>query len=252
MIKSAIITGGGSGIGRALCHKLSDNGINVLAIGRRHHALEETASYAGGLIKPFSADITDFGCYDKILETTRQMHKPVGLFHGAGHFQIGKLSKLDQPSWQKSFEINVSARFLLTQALLSVLEGGRVLFIGSDAGNKVRFGAAAYSIAQAASQVLYEGLRKELEGINIAVGLFKPGLVKTDMVDTFMNVSEEEFPDVTFYRDWVKKGELVMPETIADFARWLLITVNRDEFKEKIWDIREGFHHKNWLNGSLY
>jgi NAD(P)-dependent dehydrogenase (short-subunit alcohol dehydrogenase family) len=126
------------------------------------------------------------------------------------------------------------------------------LFIGSDAGANPRAGAAAYSIAQAASETLRRALQAEWADSGIAVAGFKPGLVDTDIVRGFMRLSTEEFPARPAYESYVSSGQIVGPDVIARFAAWLLLDVQARRFTETDWDIRDEEHHTEWCDGPLY
>lgn len=110
------------------------------------------------------------------------------------------------------------------------VDEGRVLFIGSDAGGSPRAGAAAYSIAQAASQTLRRALQAEWADSRTAVGAFKPGLVDTDMVRGFMSLSGAEFPAIAAYEEYVANGQVASPRDIARFAAWLLLDIPTQRF----------------------
>ncbi len=126
------------------------------------------------------------------------------------------------------------------------------MFIGSDAGTNPRDGAAAYSIAQAASETLRRALQVEWADSGIAVGGFKPGLVDTDMVRGFMKLSPKEFPARASYASYMARGEIAQPEVVASFAAWLLLDVPAKRFAETEWDIRSADHHAEWSEGPVY
>jgi NAD(P)-dependent dehydrogenase (short-subunit alcohol dehydrogenase family) len=252
-LKSAIITGASSGIGRALAIELaSAHDLEVIAIGRRKNALDETASHKPGRISPLAADITNTDDRSLIESRSQKLEPPVCLFHGAGYFQAGILSSMGMDEWQASFNTNVSSRLALTQILLPILKNGRVLFIGSDAAQQPRYGAGAYSVAQAASDMLSRCLTGELKDYGISVASFKPGLVASEMVRSFLTIPPDQFPGVEAYKQWIARGEISKPETIAAFASWLLMKTSREEFSGEQWDVRQPSHHKHWLKGTLY
>ena len=105
-----------------------------------------------------------------------------------------------------------------------------MLFIGSDAGGSPRAGAAAYSIAQAASETLRRALQAEWADSGTAVGAFKSGLVDSDMVRRFMSLSEAEFPAIAAYKEYVANGVVASPRDIARFAAWLLLDIPTQRF----------------------
>ncbi len=251
MLKSILITGGGSGIGAALAIALSNRACNVIVTGRRKDVLEEVASNSRH-ISPHVADVTKESDRIALAEALASLPKPRGLFHGAGYFQLGKLDRLSASDWQKSFDTNVTARWALSRLCASHLDGGRILFVGSDSGANPRVGAAAYSIAQSASETLRRALQAEWTGRDIAITGFKPGLVDTDLVQGFLAKSESEFPSRAAYQAYIDLGEITSPETVARFATWLLLDVDIDRYSSTDWDIRHVEHHQEWLDGRLY
>jgi 3-hydroxybutyrate dehydrogenase len=248
---SILITGGGSGIGAALASELAGRGCHVLVSGRRESALDAVAS-ASERITSCAGDVTVPSHRAALTAALSELPGPRAIFHGAGYFQTGLLNKLSDQDWRRSFETNVEARWALSRDCERLLRGGRVLFIGSDAGANPRAGAAAYSIAQAASETLRRALQAEWADSGIAVGGFKPGLVDTDIVRGFMRLSTEEFPARPAYESYVSSGQIVGPDVIARFAAWLLLDVLTRRFTEADWDIRDEEHHIEWCDGPLY
>lgn len=116
----------------------------------------------------------------------------------------------------------------------------------------MRVGAAAYSIAQSASETLRRALQAEWGDRDIAVAGFKPGLVNTELVRGFLAKSEAEFPARSSFQGYIDRGEYTTPETVAAFAAWLLLDVETPRFAATEWDIRESDHHSEWLDGPLY
>jgi len=251
MPKSILITGGGSGIGAALAAVLADRNCHVIISGRRQAALDAVARQSPR-ITPYAADVTKCDDQTALAAALAKFPPPRALFHGAGYFQLGLLDTLSIADWQCSFETNVTARWALSCKCAPYLDNGRVLFIGSDSGANPRTGAAAYSIAQSASETLRRALQAEWADRNIAVAGFKPGLVDTDMVRGFLARPETEFPSRAAFQAYLDRGEIAAPETIAAFAAWLLLEVDLARFSITEWDIRHPDHHPEWLDGQLY
>lgn len=250
-MNTVLITGGGSGIGAALAVELADRGCNVIISGRRGDALDRVAS-SSGLISTCVGDITDTDHRVELIALLASLPGPRAIFHAAGYFQAGLLDVLDVDAWRRSFETNVEARWALSSDAAELLDGGRILFIGSDAGASPRAGAAAYSIAQAASETLRRSLQAEWADTSRSVGAFKPGLVDTDMVRGFMQLPTEEFPARVAYEDYVASGQVAAPTAIARFAAWLLLDVPPRRFVDTEWDVRDIEHHHEWTDGPLY
>ena len=251
MLKSILITGGGSGIGAALAAELAERNCNVIVTGRRQGVLDAVARKSPRIVS-LAADVTKRDDQTVLADAIVKLPEPRAIVHGAGYFQLGQLNALSADDWQRSFETNVTARWALSCQCAPHLEGGRVLFIGSDAGLNPRAGAAAYSVAQSASETLRRALQAEWADRGIAVAGFKPGLVDTDLVRGFLAKSETEFPSRAAYQAYLDRGEISMPETVAAFAAWLLLDVEAVRFSTTEWDIRHTEHHPEWLDRPLY
>lgn len=252
VLRSILVTGASSGIGAALALHLAERGREVVASGRDRDRLAHVAS-ASDRIGSSVGDVTDPAHRDELLEMLGARPGPRGVVHLAGIFQTGMLDQLDVGSWRRSFSVNVEARWALSRDRAELLgDGGRLLFIGSDAGSSPRVGAAAYSIAQAASETLRRALQAEWAGSGRVVGSFKPGLVDTEMVRGFMSIPAQEFPGRAVYEKYVSAGRVASPDTVARFATWLLLDVPADEFSETDWDVRDTEHHRFWSVEPLY
>jgi NAD(P)-dependent dehydrogenase (short-subunit alcohol dehydrogenase family) len=250
-MNSVLVTGGGSGIGAALALELARRGCEVLISGRRADALSAVADRSEQIAARVG-DVTDASHRAALTEAFADLPGPRGVVHAAGYFQTGSLGTLSIEEWRRSFETNVEARWALSAACAPLLDDGRVLFIGSDAGLNPRAGAAAYSVAQSASDTLRRALKAEWANSSRAVGTFKPGLVDTDMVRGFMQLSSEEFPARPAYEGYVSRGHIASPSSVAQFAAWLLLDVSVRRFVETEWDIRETTHHDEWTTSPLY
>ncbi len=250
MIKSILITGGGSGIGAALAKAMADRGCKVVVSGRRQDVLEAVAGQSS-FITPCAADVTDGDDQAALVDALARLPAPRALFHGAGYFQVGRLDILSEADWRRSFDTNVTARLALTTQCAAHLDGGRVLFVGSDSGANVRVGGAAYSVAQAASETLRRALQLEWADRDLAIGAFKPGLVDTDMSRAFLAMSDAEFPARAAFQAYIDRGEFSTPHKVAAFAAWLLLDVEARRFAATDWDIRHADHHPEWLEGAL-
>ncbi len=250
----AVVTGAGSGIGRAVALELSEEPVTVLAIGRRAAALEETARLARGHVVPLSVDVAsevDRNAVDAALGGGARVRY---LVHGAGVQLIERVAALRPDPWRALMAINLDARLFLTQTLLSKLAGGgRVLFVGSRSAARPRKGAAAYCTAQAACWMLQECLKLELAERGIRVALAIPGGVDTPMLRQAMGADPDVFPDQAEYVTAARAGKLVAPAIVGRFYRWLLTRTDDERYSARPWDIRDETHHRHWLGtGSLY
>ena len=248
---SVLVTGGGSGIGAELAIELARRGCGVVVTGRRHDALAETCATSDRIFAVVG-DVTDPAHRAEAVAALARAPGPRALVHAAGTFEVGMLSSLDAGAWRRSFEVNVEARWTLSRECAPLLDGGRVLFLGSDAGSAPRAGGAAYSIAQAASETLRRAMQAEWADSGIAVSAFRPGLVDTPMVRGFLALPVEEFPARAAYDEYVSTGRVAAARDVARFAAWLLLDVDVRRFVTTEWDVRDEDHHAEWADRPLY
>lgn len=250
----AVITGAGSGIGRAVAIELSKERLTVLAVGRRLRPLEETAARAPGEVLPLSADVSTDAGRAAIVARLGAGARVKYLVHGAGILPIEKLSEITLQSWRQVMATNVEARLFLTRALIPNLEGlGRVLFIGSMSASRARKGSSAYCTALAASFMLHQCLKLELAEYGIRLTSAVPGPVKTVMIEDSLAADPDVFPDSAEYALLREQGKLIEPQRVGEFYRWLLTRVDDKAFSEAQWDIRDESHHGVWLGSrGLY
>ena len=232
--------------------QLAERGCHVVASGRDRERLGRVSA-SSDLIAGRAGDVTDPEHHRELVAALASLPAPRAVVHLAGYFQTGMLDHLDDASWRRSLAVNVEARWSLSVAARELLaDGGRLLFIGSDAGASPRVGAAAYSIAQSASETLRRAFQAEWADSGCAVGGFKPGLVDTEMVRGFMSLAEEAFPARAAYDEYVSAGRIASADAVARFATWLLLDVSADQFTATEWDIRNESHHEHWSAEPLY
>jgi NAD(P)-dependent dehydrogenase (short-subunit alcohol dehydrogenase family) len=250
----AVVTGAGSGIGRAVAIELSKEPLTVLAIGRRAHALEETAALAVGKVVTVSADVTTDAGRSAIMDRLGGDSSVKYLVHAAGILPIGRAPEITAETWRRVMATNVDARLFLTQALIAKLrDGGRVLFIGSMSATKPRKGSAAYCTAMAASFMLHQCLKLELAPYGIRVTSAVPGPVNTIMIQNSLAADADVFPDSADYAALREQGKLIEPNKVGQFYRWLLTHTDDETYGASQWDIRDESHHKFWLGSdTLY
>ena len=244
----AIVTGAGSGIGRAVAIELSQEPLTTLAIGRRLDALKETAAQAPGEVQALGADVATEAGRAAILARLGAKARVRYVVHGAGILPIERLSEITLASWRAVMATNVEARLFLTRALVPYLRGGgRVLFIGSMSATRARKGSTAYCTALAASFMLQRCLQLELAEDEIKVTSAVPGPVKTVMIENSLAADADVFPDSAEYAVLRDQGKLIEPKRVAAFYRWLLTRVDDKAYGASQWDIRDESHHHAWL-----
>ncbi|GGJ25389.1 SDR family NAD(P)-dependent oxidoreductase [Streptomyces brasiliensis] len=184
MARNIVISGGGTGIGRAAAQVFAGDGDRVLLLGRRAEVLEK-AGVSGALT--YAADLSDPADVRGVARFVAQEFGTVDvLVHGAGGNGILEApSGSDDPldvvahQWTVNFRINTLTAALLTEALKQRLAepGGRVLFISSIAAFRGS-GSGAYAAAKAALHPYAHDLARELGPRGITVNVVAPGYIE--------------------------------------------------------------------------
>lgn len=241
-----IITGGGSGIGRALALSLAARGKEILIIGRREQLLRETAASASARIDYLCADVATLDGLHAIKNHLGSITQIEGLVNNAGTLQpLAELKDMDPAEWQYALNTNLNAALFLPQMLYEKLIQGRVLNIGSGAAYFAIKGWGAYCVSKAALAMLSKCWQLESKSISFASVM--PGIIDTNMQVIARSDANPDHDKGNFYFRLKEQGRLVAPETVAEFLTWLLLDVDNQTFVSREWDIYDTKHHANWL-----
>lgn len=238
---NVMITGAGTGIGRALALKLAANGHEVIGIGRRLEPLQELQTHHPHKIKIIQADISLPADREKITQQTTKLNRPLYLVHNAAIVEpFGLLKDVALEEWRAHQAVNVEGPLFLTQQLLPYLKNGRVLHISSGFAHVAYPGVGAYCVSKAALYMLYQCLREELKEFNIAVGSAAISqAIDTPMQDIIRSTDKNKLPSVDYFIGFKEKGELTSPTLVATFLENLLLHTNNEVFSQKEWNFPE-------------
>ncbi|MBQ0894391.1 SDR family oxidoreductase [Micromonospora sp. U56] len=180
----AVVSGGGTGIGRAVAAGLAADGLDVLVVGRRAAVLaaaaERISAECGraGAVRAVVADLTDPEQANLVVEAVGERAVDV-LVNNAGGYLGGDTGTLAGVAahWRANFDANVLTAVLLTEALRPALRrpGGRVVLLSSIAAQ--RGGGGAYSAAKAALHGWAYDLATQLGPEQVTVNVVSPGYV---------------------------------------------------------------------------
>ncbi|MDY7086502.1 MAG: SDR family oxidoreductase [Actinomycetota bacterium] len=218
MSRLAVVSGGGTGIGRSTAGMLAGEGYDVIIVGRRPQVLDEAVAWIGPQASAVTADVSDPSQVASVV--TAVGDRPVDvLVNNAGAFVSGAGSTLDDiaAQWRANFDSNVLTAVLLTTALLPRLRrpGGRIILTSSIAAQ--RGGGGPYSAAKAALHGYALDLATQLGEDGITANVIAPGYV-TDS-EFFAGRMTPEGHRARVDATLLKRPGV--PDDIAEAVRWL-------------------------------
>ncbi len=213
--KIAIVTGASRGIGRAISIALAKEGATVVlaarAIGKLHQTAENVRK-AGGKAEIVVTELTQEKSIKNLIRVTAGKFGRLDiLVNNAGVTHSAKLEETATEDWERCFQVNARAPFILCREALPLLKkakAGYIINIASVVGVKGYPLQSAYTGSKHALRGMTISLAEELKGTNIRVHLLCPGGVDTELVRRVR-------PDI-------KKSELIQPAEIAELVVYLV------------------------------
>jgi len=219
--KSAIITGGGTGIGLACAKLFSNEGAKIAIFGRRKNRLESAAKEIEGDILPVSGDLTCNNDLDNLVSKSLDAFGKIDIVvNNGGIFTGAPLHETKDEDWDTIMKTNINAVFQLTKrALPHMMERktGVFVHISSIAGLIAIPEVSAYNVSKGALLQFNRSIAMEYGPLGIRSNAVCPGLVKTEM-------TEELMKDEQLMQEWSKDypiGRFGVPEDIANACLYL-------------------------------
>ncbi|HSV71949.1 MAG TPA: glucose 1-dehydrogenase [Methylibium sp.] len=196
--KTAIVTGAGSGIGRAIAGRLAAEGCVVGVFDINRQGADETVAAieaAGGKAVPVACDITD---YAAVTAAVAGFEAATGrgtdvLVNNAGWDTPMPFLKTDEAFWKKVTAINWFGPLHMTHAVaqgMAARKGGRIVNIASDAGRVGSSGEVVYSGCKGATIAFAKALAREVARSNVTINTVCPGPTDTPAMDAFVGTGE--------------------------------------------------------------
>jgi benzil reductase ((S)-benzoin forming) len=242
-MKTALITGGSSGLGRELAIELAGQGIKVFIVGRDDDKLAETTAISSDLIVPIKADLSNEEGRDKVFRTLIQPPNAIQyldyLIHNAGTEQpLKAFGEIMLEEWRYAFSLNVDTSFSLTQKFLPYFKyDSRILFVSSGLAFQPMLGLSAYCSSKSAFSMLAECLKVELKPRGISVGIVLPGVINTGMQSRLRETEAQTPISGEFFRTLEPK--LRPPKEVADFLKNILLKTETPVFRDTPWNINK-------------
>jgi short-subunit dehydrogenase len=204
-----LISGAGSGIGRALADVLHARGDKLVLVARsQERAVDLLARYAGA--EALVADLSDLDSLDSV-DLPGSLDSVV---HAAGVVDLGSVAELTTKQWREHLDVNLLAPAELTRLALPGLRAARgtVVFVNSGAGLRANPEWAPYAASKHGLRALADALRAEEKGSGVRVTSVYPGRTATAMQE---RVHEQEGKKYD-------AGDWIRPETVADAIRHVI------------------------------
>lgn len=207
---TAVVTGGGRGIGRSVALRLAAEGANLVLAARSEREIEAVADTIrddGGEALAVPTDVTDTDSVEALFDRARERFGQVDLLvNNAGTSVNAKLWELSDEEWETVVDVNLNGAFRCSRAALAggMLERGSGAIINmSSLAGKIGFtNTSAYAASKHGMQGLTNVLAKELKDTDIRVSAVCPGQVATEMTDDIAEVDRidpDELTDIVVF-----------------------------------------------------
>ena len=217
--KTAVITGGSSGIGLATAQRFVDEGAYVFIVGRRQSELDKAVQQIGRNVTAVQADVTKLDDLDRLFSIVRQERGKIDvLFANSGSIEHRTLDEISPEHYDATFSVNVRGLIFTVQKALPLMsDGSSIILTSSVAGVKGLPAHGTYSAAKAAVRSLARTWTIELEDRGIRVNAVSPGAIDTPIIESQVSTDElrARFAAAT------PLGRIGRPEEIASAVLFL-------------------------------
>ena len=191
--KTAVVTGGGTGIGLGAAKRFVDEGAFVYIFGRRQEPLDSALAQLGSSARAVRGSVTDLSDLDRLYETVKAERGSVDvLFANAGTGAFAPLGEITPEHYDQIFDVNVKGLvFTVQKALPLMRKGSSIILTGSSTGVMGTPQFSVYSATKAAIRNLARSWALDLRGTGIRVNVLSPGPTKTELA--LEVVGEEAF-----------------------------------------------------------
>ncbi|HHQ49305.1 MAG TPA: SDR family oxidoreductase [Acidobacteria bacterium] len=248
--KVAIVTGAGSGIGRALCEELATRGARVVASDINEEALQAAVTHmksAKHPVRPAQLDVTDHAAFRQLIHDTSAREGRLDyLFNNAGIAIAGEIRDLEIEHWLKVLDVNLNGVIYgsVEAYKLMVNQGfGHIVNLSSMEGLTAFPGTVSYVASKFAVMGLSQGMWIEGTDLGVNVSVVCPGFIRTPIFETSptINLDREEFlKSLAPYEKFsmspeecarvilkgVRKNKLIIPVTGLVHVLWRLVRLS--------------------------
>lgn len=191
--KTAVITGGGSGIGLATARRFVEEGAFVFLFGRRQEPLDRAVAELGPHARAIAGSVTDPDALDRLYDAVKAERGTLDIvFANAGTGAFVPLGAITSEHYEQTFDVNVKGLIFTVQKALPLMRaGGSIVLTGSTTGAMGTPQFSIYSASKAAVRNLARSWALDLQGTGIRVNVLSPGPTLTELAVEV--VGEAEF-----------------------------------------------------------
>ena len=226
--KVALITGGGTGIGRAIAVAFAREGASVAVAGRRLEKVKEVAAeidQLGFAALPLVCDVTRAKDADHaVAETARKFGKVNVLVNNAGTLSVSTVDTISEEDWDRVVAVNLKGSFLMSRAALKEFRkagSGTIVNIGSVLGLVAMKDRAAYCASKGGVTLLTKAMALDHAHENVRVNCICPSIVETELVKGLFDDSEQGRRLRQSREGTIPLGRFGRPADVAELAVYL-------------------------------
>ncbi|WP_148315811.1 SDR family oxidoreductase [Aneurinibacillus aneurinilyticus] len=225
--KVAIVTGGGSGMGRAVSLLFAEQGAHVVVADIDEEAARQTSDHIGPRAFPIQGNVAEAEDVKRMVrETINRFGRIDILVNNAGvPLAFTPIEETEDETWDRMMDVNAKSIFLTAKHVVPHMKksGGVIVNTASIAGIRARPGLHAYCASKGAAIMLTKALAIELAPHKIRVNAINPGPADTPMLSRFMNGDAEQIEKDTkeIFINSVPLGTLIEAQDIANAALYL-------------------------------
>ncbi|MFT3870180.1 MAG: 3-oxoacyl-[acyl-carrier-protein] reductase [Nibricoccus sp.] len=186
--RTALVTGAGRGIGKAIAETLAKNGVNVICVSKSAEscgAVAAAITAAGGKAKAVPVDVSDGAAVTKAAEELLKEYGKIDiLVNNAGITRDGLIARMSEDDWNAVIQTNLTSAFHWSKAIgwpMCRARYGRIVNIASVVGIVGNAGQANYAAAKGGMIAFTKAIAKEFAKRGVTANVVAPGFIKTDM-----------------------------------------------------------------------
>lgn len=221
--KTAIVSGGSDGIGRAIARKLAEDGAHVVICARNAEKLTqvvEEITASGGKCESRVQDVSDAAGYAKMIDAVAADKGLDILVNNAPHVGYGMISETELKDFQQNFRVNMDAPYMGTRAAMAHMKtkGGSIINISSINGDRAMQGMSGYGASKAALLHFTRNAAMEAAPLGIRVNAVTPGPIMTPGTQAWADADPLAVQAIAGANPM---GRLGSPEEVANVVHFL-------------------------------